>query len=134
MSIYGTWLTIEDERQWVAKLAAEGIHGGVLRDGDPTPDDLDGPIIYQGSHVLPDDGDPRGGAVSFAAIPSHITRDGRGDRSEDEGPWHWIRLDVEADATTYHGGGDATVVLTRRQVERLAAGLVEWLEETAEPP
>ncbi len=119
MSIYGTWLSIEDERQWVAGLEAQGIRAGVIRDGDPDFDDLDAPIIYQGSHVLPADSDARGGSVQVAAIPAHITQGARGPTSDDEdGPPHpWLRLDVN----------EATVVLTRWQVARLRDTLDEWL-------
>lgn len=132
MSIFATWLTIEDERQWIAELQTEGIGAGVIRDGGPSVDDLDAPIIYQGSHVLPADTDPRGGSVFLCAIPSHITRDGRDDRSEDEGPWPWLRLSVHAHATSYGDrNGDATVILTPRQAERMRDTLAEWLSAVA---
>jgi hypothetical protein len=129
VSIFATTLTIEDERQWIASLEADGIGAGVIRDGNPDPDDLDAPIIYQGSHVLPADSSPRAGSVELALIPSHITRDGRDDRPEDEKPWAWLRLSVGAHASTYGGGGDATVLLTVRQATRLRDSISEWLAE-----
>lgn len=129
MSIYASIFSIEDERQWVAELKAGGIDAGIIRDGGPTADDLDAPIIYQGSHVLPADSDPRGGSVHLALVPSHITRDGRDDKAEDEAPWPYLRLDVCAHETTYQGGGAAPVVLTTRQAVRLRDALTEWLDE-----
>jgi len=119
MSIFASFFSIEDERQWMADLEASGIKAGVIRDGEPTPEDLDAPIIYQGSHVLPKDDDPRGGSVGLALIPSHITRDGRDDKTEDEAPWPWLRLDVNHE----------TVILTLEQAKRLRAALGEWVDD-----
>lgn len=139
MSIYATWLTIEDERQWIASLEAAGVNAGVIRDGGPTPEDLDAPIVYQGSHVLPSDSDRRGGSVYVCAIPDHITRDGHDDVPELTLK-DWLRLgvssedsDTEYEGKPYEPGGDATVVLTRSQAERLRDTLTAWLDrkETA---
>jgi len=126
VSIYATILTIEDERQWMAGLEAEGIRAGVIRDGEPDADDLDAPIIYQGSHLLPRDNDKRGGSVDLALIPSHITRDGRDDKAEDEAPWPWLRLGVSDGI-----GSDATVVITSRQAKRLRDSLTDWLAQVS---
>jgi hypothetical protein len=136
MSIYATILSIEDERQWIAEMKAEGIDAGVIRDGDPLPEDLDAPIIYQGSHAVPTEEGLRGGSVDLALIPSHITRDGRDDNPEDGRPWPYLRLGVHScdSDTLYEGkpyvdGGDATVVLTLRQATRLRDALSGWLSE-----
>lgn len=83
----------------------------------------DAPLVYQGSHVLPDSSmDKRGGYVDIASIPSHITRDGRDDKPEDETPWPYLRLGVN----------ESTVILTRHNVAQIAATLNEWLEEVPE--
>lgn len=126
MSIWASFLTIEDERQWRAALEAQGIKTGVVRDGDPDFDDLDAPIVYQGSHVLPDEAHARGGNVGLALIPAHVRfwRDNPDANPEDEPsgpPEPFVRLDVE--------GEDGTVVLTKRQATRLRDALSTWLAE-----
>lgn len=79
-------------------------------------------MIYQGSHILPMESDPRGGWVNLALIPSHITRDGRDDKSEDETPWPYLRFGVN----------EETVILTRRNVKMIADSLNHWLERVPE--
>ena len=81
----------------------------------------DAPLVYQGSHVLPSDHDPRGGWVDIALIPSHITRDGRDDKPEDEKPWPYLRFGINGEA----------VILTRHNVEQIAETLNDWLARTA---
>lgn len=81
------------------------------------------PLVYQGSHVLPSSDDVRGGDVDIALIPSHITRDGRDNRSEDEGPWPYLRFGVN----------EGTVILERHHVEQIRNELDEWLAATASP-
>ncbi len=83
--------------------------------------DGDAPLVYQGSHVLPSEADPRGGHVDLALIPSHITRDGRDDQPEDGAPWPYLRFGVN----------ESTVVLTRSQVEQISVQLEWWLAGTA---
>lgn len=125
MSIWAEIITIEDERQWRAALEAQGIKTGVIRDGEPDFDDLDAPIVYQGSHVLPDEAHVRGGSVGLALIPAHVrfwrdNPDANGEDEPDDGaPEPFLRLDVE--------GEDGTVVLTRRQATRLRDALNDWL-------
>ncbi len=122
MSVWASILGIEDERQWMADLEAQGIGAGAIRDGEPEPDDLDAPIVYQGSHVVPDDTDERGGSVDLACLPGHITRDARDDG---DGPGlPYLRLGVQVAA----GLDPATVILTERQARRLHETLGEWLE------
>ncbi len=134
MSIFATWLTIEDEREWIADLQGQGIKAGVIRDGAPHFDDYDAPLIYEGSHVLPGEGAPRGGSVDVAAIPGHVRywREHPDAPTESE-PGHgppdpYLRLGVSAPESTDGGGGDATVLLTVRQVGRLRDTLTEWIE------
>lgn len=129
MSIYATWLSIEHRGQWVARLRGQGIAAGVIGD-DSDERELGSPWIYQGSHLLPAVGDPRGGSVDIAAIPNHITRDGQDDGHE--GLHDWLRLSVEADERTYGGGGYGEVVLNRPQVEALKEGLANWLDRSGE--
>ncbi|WP_328313118.1 hypothetical protein OG432_24565 [Streptomyces sp. NBC_00442] len=96
----------------------EGIGG----DGDGDPEDLGMPWIYQGSHVLPDKDDPRGGNIGLALIPSHITRDGRDDQPEDGIPWPWLRLSIDA-------SDDPAVLLNPAQARYLGQQLANWADE-----
>lgn len=84
------------------------------------------PIKYQHSAVLPSAKDERGGVFGLAAIPSHITRDGRDDRPEN-GKWYpWLRVSMfEA---------ENTIILTRKQVEKLRDALNLWLENSQGGP
>lgn len=132
MSIYATSLMIEDARQEAERLATHGIDFGVIGRVGPVElddlplDELDAPIIYQGSHILPSDDDPRGGAVDTGWIPDHIERDGRDDGRE--GPKPWLRLGVTQASSGDADAGRATVVLTREQVKRLRDDLSSWLD------
>lgn len=83
------------------------------------------PWIYQGSHILPDEDDPRGGTVGLALVPSHITRDGRDDAPEDGRPWPWLRLSID-------GSDEPTVLLNPAQARHLAQQLTDWAD-SAEP-
>lgn len=78
------------------------------------------PYVYQRSHVLPHEGDERGGDVQLAEIPSHITRNGRDDQPEDGVPWPWLRLSVN----------QADVVLNRDQVRGMYESMGAWLDQT----
>jgi hypothetical protein len=81
----------------------------------------DEPYEYRGSHILPAEGDPRGGgSVQLAEIASHITRDGRDDQPEDGAPWPWLRLSVD----------QADVLLSRDQAREMHERLGAWLEQT----
>jgi hypothetical protein len=85
-----------------------------------------GPLKYQGSHVLPNDKDKRAGDFGIAAIPRFITRDGRDNKPEDD-MWHpWLRVHI-------FDGHQGSVILTRKQVERLRDALNNWLERTPPP-
>lgn len=136
MSIWASTLSIEDERQWIADLEEAGIKSGVIRDGEPEFDDLDAPIIYQGSHVLPEESDARGGSVDLAIIPPHVRfwRENPDTPVEDEpeGPPYepFLRLSVDTHKNSDGGEAHSTVVLTRRQAGRLRDELNEWLDQT----
>lgn len=84
------------------------------------------PWIYIGSHILPDDGDPRGGEISLAHIPSHITRNGRDDAPEDGKPWPWLRVCVDVPT------GSRALILNPTQARHLARLLTDWADD-AEP-
>jgi len=76
------------------------------------------PIIYRGSHLLPSDTDQRGGHVSLAEVPGHVTRDGRDDGPDDAwGVWPWLRLSV----------GQEDAVLDEALVRSLRDALDGWL-------
>jgi hypothetical protein len=78
------------------------------------------PVLFQGSHVLPSNRDKRGGCIMLAGIRGHITRNGKDDGPENE--WHpWLRLSV------FELGSDS-VVLTRKQAEKLRDSITKWLE------
>jgi hypothetical protein len=80
------------------------------------------PIQFQHSGVLPSDNDKRGGIFGIAAIPDHITRDGRDDRPE-KGKWHpWLRVSMFE--------VEDSIILTRKQVEELRDALSDWLNRT----
>jgi hypothetical protein len=134
LSIWASTLGIEDERQWKADLKAAGIGAGIIRDGGPDFDDLDAPIIYQGSHILPDESHARGGSVDLAVVPAHVRywrENPDGDDEPEGGCEPYLRLSVHqypSDDGDYERM-DATVVLTRRQGGRLRDAINEWLEE-----
>jgi hypothetical protein len=135
MSIWASTFSIEDERQWMAGLESDGIKAGVIRDGEPSQDDLDAPLVYQGSHVLPELHDSRGGAVDLAIIPPHVRfwRDNPEADVQDEpdgAPTDpFLRLSVHEHASTYgRSEGSATVILTPRQAQRLRDSLTEFCE------
>lgn len=86
------------------------------------PEHLGQPWVYAGSHVLPREDGPRGGAVGFAVIPSHITRDGRDDQPADGAPWPWLRLHLDVPS------GDPCVLLDAAQARFLAAQLAAWAD------
>ncbi|MFD9564395.1 hypothetical protein [Streptomyces sp. NPDC059994] len=92
--------------------------------GDGDPEDLGAPWIYQGSHILPDEDDRRGGVIGLALIPSHITRDGRDDQPNDDTPWPWLRLHIDSRSD------DPAVVINPAQARRIGQQLVAWADET----
>jgi hypothetical protein len=81
------------------------------------------PLVYQGSHHLPEAGDERSGCVDIACIPGHVRfyRDNPeadfGDAPETPEPF--LRFGVNSE----------TVVLEAHHVEQIVRGLREWLAE-----
>lgn len=106
-------------------MSIYGSLEGVGGDGDP--EHLGQPWIYLGSHILPNEDDPRDGVIGLAEIPSHITRDGRDDQPEDGAPWPWLRLHLDVP------GDDPCTLLDPAQARFLAARLVTWADR-ADPP
>lgn len=140
MSIYGsTWDTDADDHEqdcarWVecdcpdSPVAHSRWMGGNdgrhwRYDGDRPCSCLCGPIIYQGSHVLPSNEDRRGGSLGFGEIAGDITRDGRDDGPEDEDqPWPYLRVTMRAD-----GADDCQdVVLDVEQARSLGEYLLDF--------
>jgi hypothetical protein len=81
------------------------------------------PLVYRGSHLLPHNKDKRQGEFGISAIPSHITRSGKDNGAE--GRWHpWLRVHVSE--TNQEMG--STVVITKKQAEKLRNDLSEWLK------
>lgn len=97
MSIYATRLALEDE---------------------------DGPYLYEGSHILPDETTPRihDGHLFLCAIPGYIARPGREQPDEDT-PWPWLRLSVGDHE------GQTTVLLGPAHAKEIMACLDGWLSD-----
>ena len=93
---------------------------GISDDDDPA---IGPPWRYLGSHILPAEEDPRGGSIGLAAIPSHITRNGRDDQPEDGTPWPWLRLSLD------DCGPDPCVILNPALARHLAAQLNDWADD-----
>lgn len=132
MSIYSSIPGLDDEHQegcgvWVQQRPGIRI---LTRDTSRacTCGRPDAPYRYHGSHILPSEGDPRGGSVGLALIPSHITRDGRDDQPADGTPWPWLRVSVDVRAL------DPAAVLNRAQVQYLRDQLTNWLDSTEPNP
>ena len=99
------------------------ISKGVYQQDDSKPCTCrESPMEYQGSHVLPSNKNARDGTFDLGAIPSYITRNGRDDAPDDGNWWPWLRVSVN----------NETVVLTRKQVERIRLALIDWLARTGE--
>lgn len=93
------------------------------------------PIVYQGSHVMPAPGSPRGGLLDTATIPSDIGADGRGEGEEDGAPvGGYVRLAIAERIVTTQDAqpgeiagtapGMQTVILDRDQVRALIDDLL----------
>jgi len=89
----------------------------------------DAPIVYRGSHVLPAETDGRGGWVDIALIPGHV----RYWRENPCAPAETEPVDAPPDPFLRFGVNNETVILTRRNVEQIAASPTYWLE-ALEPP
>lgn len=124
MSIYATWLSLDQEHEHgCAQWVQEEIEGCYYLDrAKPCTCGLPrSPFVYQGSHVLPAEDDDKGGSVLVCGIPDHITRDGRDDAPEGALK-DWLRLSL------YPANDKNAVVLARRHVEELRDTLTAWLD------
>ena len=80
------------------------------------------PLVYQGSNILPEETDKRGGHVDLALIPAHIrfwrdNPDAPVHEEPDEPPAPFLRIGVNGE----------TVILTRHNVETIHGELSKWL-------
>ncbi|MEV7013323.1 hypothetical protein [Streptosporangium sp. NPDC051022] len=140
MSIYGTWLSIDDDSHTIGGCAQyvelteqeadmsgwDATGGGQYWRRDRQAACSCGnlpPIIYQGSHINPSAADPRGGHVSFCAIPNWCHPSVRGASTDDGPSVDYARLWV-----TQEDGEGGVVVLDRTQVAQLRDTLTEWLD------
>lgn len=125
MSIYCSIFDFGHEHKPRCKRMRK-LRAGVYERDDSIPCTCgDSPIRYQGSHVLPSAKDERGGIFGIAAIPNHITRDGRDDRPEN-GKWYpWLRVSLDE-------APKSAVILTRAQVKELRDSLNHWLQKSSE--
>ncbi len=145
MSIYATWLSIDDHdhtpdcavyepmpdgQAWDEGAAMVAASVYYRRTGKPCTCGNRPPLVYQGSHVNPADDGPRGGSVDVAAIPNHCHPSVRGTLADEGPPVEFLRLSVSEDETTYGESqpGYAQVVLDRAQVEELRNTLTYWLD------
>lgn len=121
MSIYSSLAAPDDGDHVIPGCASYVEHPVGFWEFSGLPCDCgqpDAPLVYQGSHIVPDGSDERGGSVHLALIPSHVTRDGRDDQPEDGAPWPFLRFGVN----------ESTVVLTRPHVEQIVESLSQWLD------
>lgn len=154
MSIYATCLDFDDEEHEtfcdrMVRLAEDqsipvGRHGlaeGILTEEGSfyidwerpctCGDDRRAPIVYQGSHVTPDQvKDRRGGSFGLSTIPPHISPRGISHDEEEETRWDVLRVDVVAPAepSTTPGMQISTQLLDRDQVVELRDFLTSWLD------
>lgn len=141
MSIYASEIVFDDThldhcQRWVETDV------GILDLDESRPctcGQVNAPLVYEGSHVLPADTDRRGGDLDVASIPSHIEREGRVDGREGL-PKPWLRLSVGNEPSTtmfedkpFEPAGSSTIVLDRSQVAELHAYLGTWLSEHPDP-
>ncbi|MGW4662795.1 hypothetical protein [Streptosporangium sandarakinum] len=98
MSIYATWLALNDDTQ--------------------------PPLVYQGSHINPAPDDRRGGSMTFCAIPNHCHPSVRGTDADDGPSVDYARLRVTEDGDE----ASAIVVLDRDQIAELRDTLTRWLD------
>lgn len=138
MSIYGTWLNLaDDEHEEGCAIYAEDPPGSSVFEFSGKPCDCGtprAPIVYEGSHVLPSEDDPRGGGIDVAGIPDFITRDGRDDAPEGAlKDWLRISMDNPPSHSLREGSpcvpaGRSVLLLDRRGVTELRDTLTAWLD------
>lgn len=115
----------DDCARWDKRIDADG-ETWEISERDCDCGQPDAPLVYQGSHVLPEETDLRGGYVDLALIPAHVrfwrdNPDAPVSTGPDNPPDPYLRLGVNGE----------TVILTRRHVSEIWAELSEWLERTA---
>lgn len=93
----------------------------------PNDDGADGPIVYRGSHVLPESDHQRGGWVDIALIPGHV----RYWREHPGADLAGEPIDAAPDPYLRFGVNGKTVVLEPRHVAEIVESLVWWLKALA---
>lgn len=88
------------------------------------------PWVYEGSHILPQETDLRGGWLEVGCIPNHIEREGVPGGKEGERK-DWLRIGCGESEMQQQPRepGCATVILHRDQVRELRDTLSHWLED-----
>lgn len=128
MSIYGSLDAPSDDEHEEGCAYYKGWGGDSLEfSGKPCDcGQPSAPLVYQGSHVLPEAGDKRGGDVDIALISAHV----RYWREHPDAP-----SASEPDSDTHppepflrFGVNEGRVVLDVAGVQRVATTLNEWLE------
>lgn len=124
MSIYCSIFGFGDEHELRCKRMRKIRKGQYQQDDSKPCTCKSSPIKYQHSGVLPSGKDERGGIFGIAAIPGHIKRKGRKPLSDGMTPWHpWLRVSMfEA---------EDSIILARKQVEKLRDSLNVWLAATS---
>lgn len=106
MGVWSTWL----------ELGLENLAGA--------------PVTYQGSSVVPESSDKRGGWLELAVVPNHVLAMRAGESMQ-------ISLDEQAlevykcalaRLSISDGETDVTVVLDREQARRVKEALESWLD------
>lgn len=115
MSVYASWPAPCEDHPSTCAVYVETSPGVFDWSGKPCDCGLvDAPIVYQGSHVMPSDDDPRGGGVDIASIPAFVRN---GADPDAEGWLPWLRFGIN----------EGVVILDRRGVELVHRSLGEWL-------
>ena len=121
-------------------IYATAVHFGTDDPGDR------GPLVYEASHILPEDNTPRAGFVSLCEIPGFISDGDRrlcGDEEQCTEPateccdrvWPWLRLWVWDGRVRDSGSGftGSPVLLNREQIAEIHSYLGRWLERAGDP-
>ena len=131
MSIFASLATLSDDQhsdecaRW-DKRESGGGEIWELSDRSCDCGQLDAPLVYQGSHILPTELDERGGYVDIALIPAHVrywreNPDAPSETEPESPPEPFLRFGVN----------ESRVILTRHHVEGIVRELQWWLEATA---
>lgn len=93
----------------------------------PNDDEPGGPLVYRGSHVLPEPSDDRAGWVDIALIPGHV----RHWREHPDADLSTEPIDAPPDPYLRFGVNGEAVVLEPHHVRQIVESLTEWLDALA---